>query len=136
MARYISMVLTNPVPGREDTFNDWYTNIHIPDVLSIQGIIAATRYRLLSQRGGAHAFGKHRYLAIYEIETDDLRGLFRTLVSRMGTAAMPMSDSMAPEPAFYDWEVLGPLRVAASRFDPALPQVLARSLPQPPEELS
>ena len=55
------------------------------------------------------------YLTIYEIETVDLRGVFRTLVTRMGTALMPMSDAIAPERAFYDWEVLGP-RVLA---DPA-----------------
>jgi hypothetical protein len=134
MARYVSMVLTNPVPGREDTFNGWYTNSHIPDVLSIQGIVAATRYRLHSQRGSAHEFGNFQYLAIYEIETDDLRGLFRTLLSRMGTALMPMSESMAAERAFYDWEVLGPLLVAAPASDPAFPQVRRQALCHLPKE--
>ncbi|MCZ4314389.1 hypothetical protein O4H66_13335 [Comamonadaceae bacterium G21597-S1] len=114
MTRYASMVLANPVPGREDAFNDWYTHVHIPDVLTIDGIVAATRYRLVAQRGGDPAIAGFSYLTIYEIETDDLRRVFRTLVARMGTALMPMSDAIAPERAFYDWEVLGP-RVLADR---------------------
>jgi len=114
MNKYISMVLANPAPGQEDAFNDWYTHVHIPDVLSIDGILAATRYHLRSQRGGDPAFSGFSYLTIYEIETDNLRQLFRTLVARMGTASMPMSDAIAPQRAFYDWEVLGPKAVAES----------------------
>lgn len=108
MARYISIVLSNPVPGREDEFNRWYLNVHIPDVLAIPGIVAASRYRRIGDSDAA-PFGRFRYMAVYELETDDLRGLFRELNARVGTARMPMHGALAPELAFYDWEALTPL---------------------------
>ena len=114
VAKYVSIVLTNPVAGREDEFNDWYTHTHIPDVLAIPGIVAATRYRHLA-RGGAPAWGGFHYMAIYELETADLRGVFRTLRARMGTALMPISASMDDRRAFYDWELLTPRLLPAGQ---------------------
>jgi hypothetical protein len=29
MAKHVFVVLTNPVEGEEDTYNDWYTNVHL-----------------------------------------------------------------------------------------------------------
>jgi len=56
-------------------------------------------------------------MTMYELETDDLRGLFRILVARMGTAMMPMSSTLEPEMAFYDWEILTPRLIAKSAAD-------------------
>ena len=36
-------VLINPVAGREDDFNDWYTNVHIRDVMRFAGSIRVQR---------------------------------------------------------------------------------------------
>lgn len=127
LAKYVSMVLTNPAPGREDEFNDWYTHDHIPDVLTIPGIVAATRYRHVAQ-GGKPAWGGFRYMAIYELETDDLPGLFATLLSRMGTAMMPTSASMERRRAFYDWEVMTPKLVASAQPAGATAASLAGTL--------
>ena len=110
MARYISVVLSNPVPGREEEFNHWYSNEHVPDVLAIPGIVAASRYRRLGE-DAAPPFGRFRYMAIYELETDDLPALFRELNRRVGTASMPMHDALSPGLAFFDWEVLPPREV-------------------------
>lgn len=110
MARYISVVLSNPVAGHEDEFNDWYSNQHIPDVLAIPGIVAATRYRRIGD-DAAPPFGRFRYMAVYELETDDLRALFRALNAAVGTARMPMHAALSSELGFYDWEVLSPRRV-------------------------
>jgi hypothetical protein len=41
MAKHVFVVLTNPVEGKEDTYNDWYTNVHLGDVLKVPGIVAA-----------------------------------------------------------------------------------------------
>ena len=35
MAKHVFVVLTNATPGKDEAFNDWYTNQHIPDVLAI-----------------------------------------------------------------------------------------------------
>jgi len=42
-------------------WNDWYEQIHIPDMLSVPGIQAVRRYQRLGTR--AH------YLAVYEIDS-------------------------------------------------------------------
>lgn len=117
MARYISVVLSNPVPGREEEFNDWYSNQHVPDVLAIPGVIAASRYRRIGE-SAAPPFGRFRYMAMYELETNDLRALFRELNARVGTARMPMHDALAPELGFHDWEVLLPRQVKTIEEEP------------------
>lgn len=71
MARGIMVVQSSPVsPDREDEFNDWYDNVHIPELCAVPGFVSARRYK-------APAAGSEdapRYLAIYEIDADDLSG--------------------------------------------------------------
>ena len=44
--RALLVVLSGPVaPEREDTYNDWYTNVHLPDVLAVPGYVRAARYK-------------------------------------------------------------------------------------------
>ena len=31
-------------PAREDEFNEWYNQVHLPDVLETPGIVKALRY--------------------------------------------------------------------------------------------
>ena len=38
MAKYTFVVLTNAVDGKDDTFNEWYTNTHLGDVLAVPGV--------------------------------------------------------------------------------------------------
>ena len=52
---------------QEKEFNDWYNEIHIPDVLEIQGFLCATRYE---NREPTEEQGK--FLTLWEIETDDI----------------------------------------------------------------
>ncbi|ORA26296.1 DUF4286 family protein [Mycobacterium aquaticum] len=47
-------------PEHEAAWNDWYDNVHLPDLLSVPGFVSAVRYRQLGTEG--------HYLAIYEIE--------------------------------------------------------------------
>ena len=96
MARYTFLVLTNPVEGREDSFNDWYTNTHIKDVVNVPGIVAAQRFKLA---GAQLAPDPHpwAYLALYDVETDNLEHTVKALQERIGTPAMVMSDAMSPQ---------------------------------------
>ncbi len=54
-------------PARDGEFNEWYDNIHLQDVLSIPGIMRASRYE-----DSNAAEGRGRFLALYEIETEDV----------------------------------------------------------------
>lgn len=70
--RALLVVFSEPVSDdREDAYNDWYQNCHLPDVLSVPGYVRATRYRAFP---GDRAFPQ-RYLALYELEVDDLAEL-------------------------------------------------------------
>jgi hypothetical protein len=72
------VVQTNPVTGRDDDFNAWYVDQHLPEVLRVPGFVAARRY----QKSGAQRLGvgdadqnPWKYLAIYEIEGDPARAM-------------------------------------------------------------
>ena len=54
-------------PSREKEFNDFYDNVHVPNVLKAPGFVAATRYTIKEPMNG-----RGRYLTIWEIETDDI----------------------------------------------------------------
>jgi hypothetical protein len=71
MKKYVLKVETKcKDPQREDEFQDWYDNIHIPDVLETKGFIKAERYELFDAGNNCG-----RYMALYEIETDDYGAL-------------------------------------------------------------
>jgi hypothetical protein len=73
MRRFILIVQTNPVSAdREEEFNEWYSGVHIEQVLQVDGFVAATRYRVApAQMGGLAKASAHRYAAVYEIEAED-----------------------------------------------------------------
>jgi hypothetical protein len=41
MAKYTFVVLTNAVEGKDDAFDDWYTNTHLGDVLAVPGSVGS-----------------------------------------------------------------------------------------------
>ncbi len=93
MAKYTLVVLSNPTSGKEAEFNEWYDKVHVPDVLRVPGFVAAQRFKL----GGPQlndAPRPHRYLALYEIETDDIQASMDELRRRVGTAEMVISDAI------------------------------------------
>jgi len=54
-------------PTRQKEFDDFYDNVHIPNVLKAPGFVAATRYIIKERMNG-----RGKYLTIWEIETDDI----------------------------------------------------------------
>jgi Domain of unknown function (DUF4286) len=92
MAKYTFVVLTNPTSGKEAEYNEWYNKQHIPDVLNVPGFVAAQRFRLADKQMGET--NPYRYLALYEIETEDLAGALKDLQSRVGSDDMVMSDAI------------------------------------------
>jgi hypothetical protein len=47
-------------PEHEAAWNDWYDNVHLPELLSVPGFVSAVRFRQLGAEG--------HYLAMYEID--------------------------------------------------------------------
>ena len=81
-------------PAREDEYNNWYTGKHIPDVVAIPGIVSGRRYKLVGRKGEAPA-----YLAIYELDADDVRAPLRELGARVASGEIAMSDVIQQDPA-------------------------------------
>ena len=118
MAKYTFVVLTNATTGKDDEFNEWYNGQHIPDVLSVPGFVCAQRFRLAdTQMGDKNK--PHKYLALYEIETDNLPAVLKEMQSRAGTADMVMSDAIDMK------------TVSAYIFTPAAEQVMAKDVAHP-----
>lgn len=91
--RYALLVHSAPVAGREAEYNKWYNEQHLADLLNIPGIPAARRFKACKENlrpGPAPA----PYLAIYEIETDNLQGVLDGIGQRRGTPQMVMSDAI------------------------------------------
>ncbi len=71
--KFVQVVFSNPVAGREDEFNEWYDNVHIPELLTVPGMLSATRYAL-HEAEIYHVEGgvvpEHKYMCVYEMEGD------------------------------------------------------------------
>ncbi|MBV8134304.1 MAG: hypothetical protein JO121_01505 [Deltaproteobacteria bacterium] len=119
MAKYAFIVLTNPVEGKESEYNDWYNRQHIPDVLNVPGFVSAQRFRLADTQMNRDENRAHKYLAIYEIETDDLAGTLKELRARAGTAEIVPSDAIDMK------------KVATHIFTPVAEKVLASAVSRP-----
>lgn len=75
MQKWLMIVESNCADStREQEFNEWYNNIHLPDVLEIPEFKRAVRFENIDS-----AEGKVRYLAVYEIETDDLESVLEKI---------------------------------------------------------
>jgi len=104
MCRYIFAVHSNAAEGREQEYNDWYSNHHLKDLLAIPGVVSARRLTLaeLQIHPGPQPF---RYFCLYEIETNDLQEFIDELTARAGTQRMRVSSSLGNSlPVF--WKVI------------------------------
>jgi hypothetical protein len=79
--KYLHLVLTSPTAGREDEFNEWYENVHVPQVLRMPGFLSGQRFRLVDSTPS----DLPRYLAVYQIESDDIDGTLETIVATAPT---------------------------------------------------
>ena len=69
MERYLFVTYTDCADlSREEEFNEWYNNVHVPDMLETPGMISATRWENVYPKGN----NRRRYVAMYELETDDV----------------------------------------------------------------
>ncbi|MFC9978407.1 hypothetical protein [Gordonia sp. NPDC127522] len=96
MPKALMVVGSNPTSAdTEQDFNDWYTNTHLDDVISVPGYNRATRYRLHPVRPlPGVGESRFRYLAIYEVEVDDLATAAADLESALENGQVPLIDAL------------------------------------------
>lgn len=86
------LVFSNAAEGRDDDFNAWYDNVHLPDVRSVPGVTSAERYRV--QQPGDEV-PEHRYVAVYELDGDP-GTVLKEIATRAATGQFQMTDSIDP----------------------------------------
>jgi hypothetical protein len=62
--RALLIVRSNVVPALEEEYNRWYNEVHLRDMLNVQGVLTARRYVSL--------IDEPKYAAVYELESEDV----------------------------------------------------------------
>jgi hypothetical protein len=78
MSAYVLMAFTNALAGKEDEYNHWFEDVHIPEILAVDGFRSVQRMQLsaLQRTAGPHPY---KYAALYSIETHDLAATLQAL---------------------------------------------------------
>lgn len=96
MASKLLVVWTNPTSKEaEEEYNTWYNKVHLPDVLNVPGFVAATRYVFtgIPALEGADD-PPHRYLALYEVDAEDLAAAASLLAEGVGSGEIAISEAL------------------------------------------
>jgi hypothetical protein len=105
MAKHVFLSLLNAQSGKDEKFNDWYRDVHLPEVLTIPGFVAAQRFQLsAAQLPGMET--RWKYLVIYEIDDASPAHALAELARRMSGGAMIISDALAPDVAAWAYTAL------------------------------
>jgi hypothetical protein len=92
MPKGILYVETRPAaPEQEADFHKWYDEVHLREVVSLPGFVAARRYRPVRDDGGP-------FVAIYEVDADDLRQVMRELSKALSEGTLDMSPAIQMDP--------------------------------------
>ncbi len=84
-------VESRPVSAeREDEYNEWYDGIHLGEVLSLPGFVGARRFKAID--------GDGPYVAVYEVDVDDLSDVMAALGEAAASGRLQMSDAMQMDP--------------------------------------
>ncbi|NDJ87919.1 MULTISPECIES: DUF4286 family protein [Mycolicibacter] len=119
MAENLFLVLTNPVPGQDEVFNQWYDTAHVPEVLDVPGVVAAQRYDLCEltvpedeDLPAVLPPPSHRYLVVYELDRDP-DTVMSEFLKRVMAGKMSLHETLdLTTVSMTGWKPRGPRRVA------------------------
>jgi hypothetical protein len=109
MAKALFLAWASPVDDAADSeFNAWYDGTHVPQLrAAIPAITAVHRYAAadLPDGGGAGGQPGHRYLAVYELDTDDVPAAAAALGAAMAQGKLDMTTTMdlTGQPPVLQW---------------------------------
>jgi hypothetical protein len=90
----ILVVHTEPATPEDDAaYNKWYDGIHVPDIVALPGFVAASRYKVSSTQMGGATPDVPGYVAIYEIDADDLDATLKGIGAGAASGAVRMGDA-------------------------------------------
>lgn len=107
MSRHLFVVHSNAAEGREQEYND-FMNKHVEDILALPGVIWGRR-GAVAKAQARPAPETHRYITVFEVETDDLQAFIDEMNARVMSGRIARSDTVAGAvPVFWDVLQMGP----------------------------
>jgi len=72
VAKFLLIVNAVIEPAKEDAWNRWYNDVHLPEALSCPGVLSGHRYvgvgeAILTEDGGKSLSAARTYVAVYEL---------------------------------------------------------------------
>jgi hypothetical protein len=111
MARHLMIVQSNVTDGHcEVDFNKWYDEVHVPELLALPGIVAAERFSLGPDLMPGKPRSGWEFLAIYELETDDIDATLKTIVESLPVMTLSRAIDIKGMQA-YAYSALGQRKV-------------------------
>ncbi|MBZ6083040.1 hypothetical protein [Streptomyces olivaceus] len=100
VARFLLMVRTRPLAGREAEYHRWYDDFHLAEVLRVPGFVTAERCAPPSGEDAEFA-GDGTHLALFTVESDDFEATVAAF--REAQASMEQPSCLAPESVSLTW---------------------------------
>jgi hypothetical protein len=89
MPKGVVLVESRPSsPEREQEYNTWYDEVHLKELVALDGFVSARRLRPVD--------GDGPYVALYDVEGDDLQAILDSMVANAGQ--LHMSDALQFDP--------------------------------------
>lgn len=89
------MVYTKPEEGLEVEFDRWYNDVHLPQVLTLDGFLSARRFRV-ADTDAPGPVGTLPFLAIYEIEAGRLVEARAALSNALAASKAAVAEGRTP----------------------------------------
>src|SRR5579864_4258123 len=134
--RYVYMVMSDPLPGREVDFNDGYQNMHMGDLVQLPGWTGAQRFRLVPDVMPRHTLPLYRRgnLIIWDQQGDDLGKLqseSRAAIAGGKSRLIPGFDYSEDGPVSTTYRVIGPRVTRPDGRKPFIPAADDNKTPRP-----
>jgi hypothetical protein len=88
---YTLIVYTSPADGREEEYNAWYDDVHLPEFTALPGVISGRRFKVAAPASD----GKPTYAAVYELSSD-ADAVMAAMNAGIKAGTVHMSDTVDP----------------------------------------
>lgn len=97
MAKFVMIGQSAARPGQAEAFRRWYDECHFPEICALPGVTGGRRFDAALMPIGPCG---QPFLAIYEIECDDIEAFMAELGQRMADGSLtPSPEAFDPESA-------------------------------------
>lgn len=107
---YRFITLTNAVPGDEAGYQSWYLEQHLNDIVLIPGVLNGQFFTAVEPETA-----RWRYIAVFEVDGDQVAGIFDAMGRQAGTPQMPLHPMHRESYFFLVGEPVGSQRGVAAQ---------------------